>query len=474
MAFPDTSGAAEPQNRPVVRHHIERGDVAKGSDGAPIGTVVQLVIDRDSGQPNAIVIRSSESSAELELPWSHIVDTAGNQVQLNVKGSDIASVARRFDPAQYVPVDTGETVPPAQADTIAQGEGHPVVTSVESDAVELVEPQLTPDEATRPYATLPPSNLKRTAPLRPEPTPPTQPLASESQGASAEEREVKTETERKTMKPAPNPPPVEPSPLPSTEGELVGGKPSTSGTGDSSTVPTPGTERSDEGLNAPEESLADLAAPTSSAGWPEVLMSTHPVADMASVRTPLGTGQPASATPVSQFGGKVQQISAKMQQTARQATTTAQQTSRRAAKTAQQRTQRARQTIAERWNSPLMLGGAATGLVAGAVIGVTVVMRQRRASAARATTATAQTGAGSLLQQAQASAQGVAVTAQETAARTSLQAKRSARRAARRFRWFRNGLLLGSILGILFAPEAGVELRTQLTNRVEQLRSKIA
>lgn len=462
MAFPETSGATEPRNTPVVRHHIERGDTAKGSDGAPVGTVVQLVIDRDSGQPSAIVIRSSESNAELELPWSHIVDTAGNQVRLDVRGGDVASVARPFDPAQYVPVDTGETIPPEQADKIAQGERHPVVTNVQSDAVELVEPQGPTDEATRPYATLPPSNLKRTAPLRPEPIPPTQPLAGRRQNARAEEREVKTETERETMKPAPNAPPVEPSPLPSTEGELVGGKPSTSGSGEASTVPTPGTERSDEGINSPEESLADLAAPTSSAGRPAVSMSTH---------APLSSMQPAPGAPVSQFGGKVQQIGARVQQTARQAAATAQQTSRQAAQTAQQRTQQARQTIAERWNSPLVLGGAAAGLVVGAVVGVLLVIRQRRA---RATATQAQGGAGSVLQQAQASALGVAATAQEKAARTSLQTKRSAKRAARRVRWFRNGLLVGSVLGILFAPEAGVELRTQLANRVEQLRSKIA
>ncbi|MGZ6392436.1 MAG: PRC-barrel domain-containing protein, partial [Ktedonobacterales bacterium] len=266
MAFSDTSGTSDAQNTPIVRHHIERSDTAKGADGATIGSVVQLVMDRETGQPSAIVVHSDESNSEFELPWRHIVDTGSNQVQLDVRGKDIASVARPYNPEQYVPVDTGQAMPPTQADQIAQDEGRPVVTDVQPDAVELVEPQEPVDEVTRPYGTLPPSNLKRTAPLTAEPTAPTQPLAGRRQGASAEQGEMKTETERETMKPAPNAPPMEPSPLTSTEGELVGGKPSTSGVGAASTVPTPGTERSDEGLNAPAPSPADLATPTSSAG----------------------------------------------------------------------------------------------------------------------------------------------------------------------------------------------------------------
>lgn len=467
MAFPDTSGATEPQNMPVVQHHIERGDTAKGSDGALIGTVVQMVIDRDSGQPSAIVIRSSESNVELELPWSHIVDTADNQVRIDVRGSDIASVAHPYNPEQYVPVDTGEAVPPGQAGKIAQDEGRPVVTSVQADAVELVEPQALTDEETKPYATLPASRLERTAPLMPEPISPTQPLGGRRQGERAEEREVKTETERETMKPAPNAPLVEPSPLPSTEGELVGGKPSTSGTGAASTVPTPGTERSGEGLDSPAENLAGLAATTSSAGRPEDSMNTYPERDMTSTSAPLSAGKPAQATPVSQFGGKVQQVSAKVQQTARQAAAAAQQTGRQAAQTAQQRTQQARQTITERWNSPLMIGAAAAGLVVGAVIGVIVVRRQRRASS---TISMAQSSTDSLPQPVRS----VASTAQEKVARTIPQAKRPAKRAARRVRWFRNGMLFGGVVGILFAPAPGDELRTQLANRVEQWRSKIA
>ncbi|MGZ3584590.1 MAG: PRC-barrel domain-containing protein, partial [Ktedonobacterales bacterium] len=85
MAFSDTSGASgasDAQNTPIVRHHIERGDTATGADGGTIGTVVQLVMDRATGQPSAIVVHSDESNSEFELPWSHIVDTAGKQVQL--------------------------------------------------------------------------------------------------------------------------------------------------------------------------------------------------------------------------------------------------------------------------------------------------------------------------------------------------------------------------------------------------------
>ncbi|MGZ3676807.1 MAG: PRC-barrel domain-containing protein, partial [Ktedonobacterales bacterium] len=448
MAFSDTSGASgasDAQNTPIVRHHIERGDTATGADGGTIGTVVQLVMDRATGQPSAIVVHSDESNSEFELPWSHIVDTAGKQVQLDVRSKDIASVARSYNPEEYVPVDTGQAVPPTQADQIAQEEGRPVVTAVQPDAVELVEPQAPVDEATRPYASLPPSNLKRTAPLTAEPTAPTQPLAGRRQGASAEQGELKTETERETMKPAPNAPPVEPSPLTSTEGELVGGKPSTSGTGAASTVPTPGTEGSDEGLDSPAPSPADLAAPTSSAGRPEVSMSTRPVPDTTSTSVATPAMPQAATAPVSQFGGKVQQIGTTVQQRAQQMAATAQQTSKQVAQTAQQRSQQVRETVGERWNSPLAIGMAAAGLALGVIVGVIAAIHQRQAGKqaskqADSTPLKAQDVAGGMLKQAQASAQqvagdtsrkaqDVALRAQEKAARTSLQAKRTAKRA---------------------------------------------
>lgn len=483
MAFSDTTGAAEPENMPVVRHHLERGDIATGADGASVGTVVQMVMDRATGQPSAVVIRSDVTNAEYELSWSHIVDTSGGQVRLDVSGNEFPSVAHPYNPDQYVPVETGQAVPPTQAGKIARDEGHPVVMSIQPDAVELVEPQMPTDEATRPYASLPPSNLKRTAPLIPESTAPTRPLAGKRQGAKAEQGETKTETERETLKPAPSAPPIETSPLSSTEGELIGGKPSTSGSGAASTVPTPGTERSDEGLGGSEQGPTEQMSPTSSAARPDIYMSTHPASKVSGAGVSTPPAQP-SVTPVSQFSGKVQQIGASVQQRARQLATTAQESSRQVAQTAQQRTQQARQTVAERWNSPLVIRAAAAGLGTGTLIGVIVAFRRRRASPrsrlnladkqAGLTASTVQDAASGLLEQTQASAQSMATAAQERAARASLQAKRRAKRTARRIRWFRNGLLLGSILGILFAPEPGAELRTQITNRVERWRSKTA
>lgn len=484
MALSDTSGASDPQNMPVVRHLIERGDTAKGADGATIGTVVQMVMDRTTGEPSALVIRSNDSNSEFELPWSHIVDTAGKQVRLDVSGKDITSVARPYNPDQYVPVDTGDAMSPMQAGKIARDEGHSVVTTVQPDAVEFVERQSPTDEATKPYPSVPPTTLKRTAPLTAEPIAPTQPLAGRRQPAREEQRELKTETERETMKPAPNAPPIETSRLTSTEGELVGGKPSTSGTGAASTVPTPGTERSGEGLDSPAQGPADLAAPTSSEGRPEVYMSTHPVSEASGTSVSTQPPQPLATAPVSRFGGKVQQIGASVQQRAQQVAATAQQTSRQMAQTAQQTTQQARQTVGERWNTPLAVGLAAAGLGTGTLLGVIAAIRQRRSSPsyqlkqagkqASSTTATVQDALGNLLQQAQSGAQDVAASAQEKAARASRQTKRTAKRAARRARWFRNGLLLGGVLAILFAPEPGAELRTQLASRVEQWRSKIA
>ena len=481
MSLQDTSGATDPGDTPVVRHHIERGDTARGADGATIGTVVQLVMDRDSGQPSAVVIHGDDSNSEFELPWSHIVDTSGNQVRLDVNSQDIASVARPYNPTQYVPLDTGQAVPPSEAGKIAQDEGRPVVTNIQPDAVELLEPQSPTDEATRPYPSVPQPGQKRATPLTPQPIPPTQPLTSRRQPTRAEQRDLKTETERDTLKPAPNTPPVETSPVTSTEGELVGGKPSTSGVGAASTVPTPGTERSTEGLDAPGQRVA---------GQPDAYTGPRPVADTSTTS--------ASATPPSRFSGKVQPIGGPAWRIAQQAVESAQQTTRDMVQAAQRSTQQARQVVIIRRMRPLAIGLMAAGLGTGALIGAISAIRQRQAGRGNKLKWVGKqankrvSGFGSLFQQTQSSVQQVAEDAsrkaqdfasraqdatsqaQVKAARASKETKKTAKRAVRRARWFRNGLLLGSVLGILFAPKPGAELRSQLASRVEQWRTKIA
>ncbi|HLZ21341.1 MAG TPA: hypothetical protein VKQ30_04380 [Ktedonobacterales bacterium] len=50
--------------------------------------------------------------------------------------------------------------------------------------------------------------------------------------------------------------------------------------------------------------------------------------------------------------------------------------------------------------------------------------------------------------------------------------RKSAKRAARRGRWFRRGLLLGSAGAVLFAPRRGEEMRTQISSAWKRLRPR--
>lgn len=71
--------------------------------------------------------------------------------------------------------------------------------------------------------------------------------------------------------------------------------------------------------------------------------------------------------------------------------------------------------------------------------------------------------------------------AKATAAETGKQekeagkhAKKGAKRAARRFRWFRRGLVAGAALSVLYAPQPGDELRSRIVNTIDEWRSRIA
>lgn len=48
-------------------------------------------------------------------------------------------------------------------------------------------------------------------------------------------------------------------------------------------------------------------------------------------------------------------------------------------------------------------------------------------------------------------------------------ARRGARRLARRVRWLRNGLILGAVLGVLYAPESGREARARLSRTLRNI-----
>jgi hypothetical protein len=67
----------------------------------------------------------------------------------------------------------------------------------------------------------------------------------------------------------------------------------------------------------------------------------------------------------------------------------------------------------------------------------------------------------------------LAESARQTLTQTRKRARRAARRTTRRVRWFRNGLIAGAILAILFAPMPGEQLRARIKQTSERLRRKL-
>jgi len=121
---------------------IERGARAEASDG-PLGSVEQIVVDRDTGELRALVIRAADGGPEFELPASTIQHATGDQVFLAVSLREIAHtphLTQPYDPAQYMPVYVGPMKPRGTATRIARDTDHPVVTDIEADAVQVVAP----------------------------------------------------------------------------------------------------------------------------------------------------------------------------------------------------------------------------------------------------------------------------------------------------------------------------------------------
>ncbi len=140
MALHGTPGNTDAN---LVQFRIERGATAMGTDGA-LGSVEQIVVDRDSGELRALIVLSSVGDGEFELPASHVTRATGDHVYLDIGRSDLAThpdLANPYDPQQYVPVYQGSGTPVGQATRTAISTEHPVVTGVEENAAELVAPE---------------------------------------------------------------------------------------------------------------------------------------------------------------------------------------------------------------------------------------------------------------------------------------------------------------------------------------------
>lgn len=320
-------GAPDPSEMNIARFHIERGAAVMGTDNQ-IGTVEQIVIDRESGELRALIVRSPDELAEFELSARHILSSTGEHVYVDVGRGDIAmhpELVTAYDPAQYIPVYQGQEASEGAASRVALSSGHAVVTGVEDNAADLVAPeslaapthaagvsQMQPDATPAPSATdTAVSNASRATSA---PTPSTPPAASDtatiapagsapaenatepSAPATASEPEKPSGQTEPTEPTEPRVPLVEPetrdperpmpsqqpSPTPNTTGPLVGEKPSSSGMGENSSVPVAHPE--DSATRSPESSAsASAAAMPATSGASATLLAE---AEAAAANTP--------------------------------------------------------------------------------------------------------------------------------------------------------------------------------------------
>ncbi len=134
---------------------IERGAQAIGKDG-PLGTVEQVVVDRESGQLQALVVRD-QGGREVELPANRIERASGDQVFLSLGHADVAAhpeLARPYDPSLYVPVEQGAVLPPRTM--LHAPQDGPLVTDMEEDAVEITAAVLEAQSARPPLTRIVP------------------------------------------------------------------------------------------------------------------------------------------------------------------------------------------------------------------------------------------------------------------------------------------------------------------------------
>jgi hypothetical protein len=507
MALQGTPG---PSDANLVQFRIERGATALGTDGA-LGSVEQIVVDRETGELRALIVRSNTGDGEFELPAIHVSRATGDKVYLDIGRTDLAQhpdLAHPYNPQHYAPVNQGNATPEGKATRTAISTEHAVVTGVEENAAELVAPETAADatdveqattapihsrtdtladsvtsrestSASRPGTAETTTPLRGTAVTRPV-APPSDPSDATAQSGPAQPA---VQTGSTIGEPSTSAPSQGVSVTPSTTGPTMGALPSTSGMGASSTVPNsdsaPYNMRRDEEPN-PERASAPtgLAQALREAGsWPafapddglaaakandemverEGLDFARPKDQSVPLTTAEATAMPASSPTAPPLPAGRQLPAPTM-------------TSRLTAQLNDLPLQPSTTTLL-----------AATSLAAG--IGMSLLLRQRRSARerarrqARSAKRAAQQTAHNLkdsLRTAGGQAQTATATAAADARAASKQAKRTAKRGARRGRWFRRGLLLGGALSILFAPEPGMELREQIANTIESWRSRIA
>jgi|GEM_PF-2291588 ElaB/YqjD/DUF883 family membrane-anchored ribosome-binding protein len=413
---------------PQRQFRINRGALAIGTDGT-LGTIEQIVVDSVSAELQALIIRTSRTGELIELPASHILHDRvdGESVYLDVGNADLAShpaLARPYRRGQYVPVRQEEAAQRFSAEPASQVMEHPIVTSVESDAAQLVLPTKTHIEAPPASETAETTdrageNVKDmgnmgdtnedaeeeqtpTLPMRTIPRPPEELLTTSEPVESAES--------------------AEPLEEPVANDDTLG-------------ATSHDEEEEEQEMRNEQETRADDAntMPASAQLEADQVQATSPIDEVQTAQERLSTYE----------------------------------TGERAASSTDQTTEAVPASLI----ATLAAAGAGIGALGGAIALVVQRRRARRldvrdmqgiADQARDTLASVGQNAGQL-----------AESARQTLTQTRKRARRAARRTTRRVRWFRNGLIAGAILAILFAPMPGEQLRARIKQTSERLRRKL-
>lgn len=145
-----TQQGPTPDDTGLEQLQIHRGAQVEATDGL-VGTVEQIVVDRNTGELRAFVIRSADGRSEFELPATYMHRSTGDHVYLDLSKEQIANnpdLARPYDPNQYMPVYEGQMEQAPAATEIAHETGRPIVTDVETNSAQVVAP-VTPEEPPR-------------------------------------------------------------------------------------------------------------------------------------------------------------------------------------------------------------------------------------------------------------------------------------------------------------------------------------
>jgi hypothetical protein len=240
MSLHDTSDTSTGAEASALHVRIRRGSRVVGLDG-DLGSVQQIVVDQETGELRGIVVQRASDGAEFELPVDLLTRATSREVRVNLAAADLdrrPDLAHPYNPDQYVAVQPGDTAPRVQATRTARDTDHPVVTSVEQDAANLIAPPTARPATDTAVGQGASSTARSDSAAQPIDlaTPPSPTESSDAANAETLPRHdaARADLRAETTEPAP---PRSDSATPGVTGQLIGGKPSTGGMGAASAVP---------------------------------------------------------------------------------------------------------------------------------------------------------------------------------------------------------------------------------------------